>query len=81
LVLEEVPHAFSHLRIRYCPVVLTLGASREGEGPEGRWATWKEMDELPFPVAQRKIAGAVRDALEEGTPERAKDPERARDPA
>ena len=74
--LDEVDHVFSHFRATYRPFVIeTVGVEGaaglpasalgpEGAGPEEpRWLTLDEIEALPLPVAQRKIAVQVADRL------------------
>ncbi|MBI4521236.1 MAG: A/G-specific adenine glycosylase, partial [Gemmatimonadetes bacterium] len=55
--LSPVPHAFSHLKTIYRPV-LFRPRSRP-PATQGRWVRLDRLDALPLPVAQRKIAAAL----------------------
>ena len=68
--LQNVRHAFTHLRALYRPMLVCdatggpvseVHESPAGEvaavGPACHWATSDEASELPLPVAQRKILG------------------------
>jgi len=64
--LEPVEHLFSHRRITYHPRLLELPppppaiADSSGEGDLFRWIHDGELEELPLPVAQRRILAMVR---------------------
>jgi len=59
--LEMVPHVFSHLKARYWTFLLLLDApdGRRHEEGDCRWITSSELDGVPLPVAQEKIAKAA----------------------
>ena len=62
--METVTHVFSHLKVHYRPYLWVLG-SQEGssEGPgDCRWIALSELDEIPLPVAQGRIATAALEA-------------------
>ncbi len=62
--LPPVRHRFTHREATYHPfLVLTDG---EGEHRAGRWVDASELDGLPFPVAQQKIARRAAGAGGEG---------------
>ena len=74
--LDEVDHVFSHFRATYRPFVtetlgveVAAGLPPSALGPEGadpeepRWLTLSEIEALPLPVAQRKIAVQVAEWL------------------
>lgn len=53
----RVRHAYSHFVGHYHAVRLVAqGAARNGPGPGTRWATPADLDELPMPAAQRRLA-------------------------
>jgi len=67
LRLETVIHTFTHFRARYHPFLFRVG--RHGaSSPEVRWVSWGELDDLPVPVAQRRILGLASDALSAAPP-------------
>jgi len=64
IFLEPITHGFSHLKVRYHPVLLLLdgfepgaweGKRPGGEGSRARWLTVADLDGIPTPVAQQKI--------------------------
>jgi A/G-specific adenine glycosylase len=61
IAMDTVRHAFSHLRARYWPLLIHV--TEGGVGGEGRWVTWREMEELPLSAAQRKIARVARELV------------------
>jgi A/G-specific adenine glycosylase len=58
LVLPMIAHAFSHLKVRYWPFLVLL--DHQPEIPGHQWIPADDLDRVPLPVAQGKIA---RDAL------------------
>ncbi len=63
--LDVVPHTFSHLKVRYRPLLLQTALSlATAPGLEGsQWIPVAELDGVPLPVAQGKIAGMALDRL------------------
>ena len=59
--LPTVTHVFSHLKARYHPLLVEAAEKAEVDGVG--WVSVQELEELPLPVAQRKIARAAVDAL------------------
>jgi A/G-specific adenine glycosylase len=55
--LKVVRHLFSHLKVRYRPFVLLV--ARVTGLPPGAWLHMDELPGVPLPVAQRKIAQAA----------------------
>ncbi|MEJ2538396.1 MAG: A/G-specific adenine glycosylase [Gemmatimonadota bacterium] len=63
LVLPPVPHAFTHLRITYHPVLVRWAV--DAPPPAGTsWFTPPEVEGLPLPVAQQSILRHARAALD-----------------
>lgn len=60
--LDPVAHVFSHFRAEYHARVRELPAA---EPSEGRWVGEDEIESLPLPVAQQKIAAQVRNWMSE----------------
>jgi A/G-specific adenine glycosylase len=56
--LDVVTHRFSHLKARYRPFAARVTGMTGSEA--GRWLREEDLAELPLPVAQRKIAEAVK---------------------
>ncbi len=52
--MEGVTHLFTHLRVRYRPFLFPVVDGPVGSGESG-WFFEAETDQLPLPVAQRKI--------------------------
>ncbi len=68
-VLAPIGHLFTHLRARYHPVVIQTATSATPASPDEaptaplpalRWVAPADIDSLALPVAQQKIAAAVR---------------------
>jgi A/G-specific adenine glycosylase len=55
--LKVVTHLFSHLKVRYRPFVLAV--ARVVRPAPGAWLHMEELPKVPLPVAQRKIAEAA----------------------
>lgn len=63
--LEPVPHAFSHLHVTYVAAVVVCCIEGSGAGGEAvEFLTRNEVDALPLPVAQQKIAAQAWRELE-----------------
>jgi A/G-specific adenine glycosylase len=56
-VLPVVPHAFTHIRARYWPTVVSASGGQETE--DARWFQPEDAAELALPVAQRIILTGV----------------------
>lgn len=52
--LDTVVHAFTHMKVRYHPFLVRLRVEI-APPPAGRWVPLPKLEELPIPVAQRKI--------------------------
>jgi len=65
--LTMVPHGFTHLKVRYWPHIIEVRGGKEIPSGEevgsGGWVTPGKMEELPLPVAQKKIALMAIDTL------------------
>ncbi len=61
LSLSTVTHVFSHLKARYRALLVLVAGQPLVDGC--RWVFPEELDELPLPVAQQKIARAALEAL------------------
>ena len=63
--LPMVTHVFSHLKARYWPFVFLMGpsAGTRSDSDAGRWAPLGKLDQVPLPVAQRKIAESLVESL------------------
>ena len=63
--LPEVRHTFTHLKAVYRPM-LVVGARCGGSNPdsEHKWVLPDQVEDLPLPVAQRRILDLARAALE-----------------
>ncbi len=66
-VLPEVRHAFTHFKAVYHPMLVegptSVGLEPEGPATEKRkWASPERLEDLPLPVAQRKILELARNA-------------------
>ncbi len=63
--LEMVPHVFSHLKARYWPLVFLIDAPanrrRRIDGSE--WIASSDIDGVPLPVAQGRIARAALESV------------------
>jgi len=71
--LPEVEHVFSHFRATYRPFVTEVPDSADipvehSEQQERRWLFLPEIDQLPLPVAQQKIAVSLRGWLADRSP-------------
>jgi A/G-specific adenine glycosylase len=66
--LDVIPHTFSHLKIRYRPFLLQTDLSlATAPGLEGtQWIPVAELDGVPLPVAQGKIATMALEVLGAG---------------
>ena len=63
-VLPEVRHAFTHLKALYRPMLVAGRLTAEGPAAEEhKWVLPDQAENLPLPVAQRKILDLVRVAL------------------
>jgi len=62
--METVTHVFSHLKVHYRPFLWMLESREGSDGQLGdcRWIDLTELDEVPVPVAQGKIAKAALEA-------------------
>jgi A/G-specific adenine glycosylase len=63
--LDPVQHLFTHLKARYRPFLIRFPWEM-GPPAEGRWVSLEELEELPVPVAQRRILEAARAAMASG---------------
>jgi len=61
LSLDPVPHVFSHLKVTYYPFLFTVPGNPRVS--RGRWISPEEADDLPIPVAQRKILAMAQAAM------------------
>lgn len=69
--LAPVPHAFSHLRVLYWPFLVRVpGMPRVSAG---RWVLGAELETLPLPVAQEKMARTARARVRKERKERTED--------
>jgi len=66
IVLPEVRHAFTHLKAVYCPMLVVatdLCTPSEGLATEEHaWVSPEQAEDLPLPVAQRKMLALARGA-------------------
>ncbi|MFC1662304.1 NUDIX domain-containing protein, partial [Gemmatimonadota bacterium] len=62
--LPVVPHGFSHLKVRYWPFLAGMEAETPAQG--ARWVPWADLEQVPLPVAQRKIVHAAMTRMEDG---------------
>ena len=67
-VLPQVRHAFTHFKAVYHPMLVegstSVGLESEGPAREGRkWASPEQLEDLPLPVAQRRILDLARSAV------------------
>ena len=65
--LEMITHLFSHLKVRYRPFLFVVEGWRgqPAEPAGNRWVLEMDLDEVPLPVAQRKI---LQGAMERSQP-------------
>lgn len=72
-LLPEVRHAFTHLKAVYRPMLVAGAEGVTAEMPtpeEHKWVLPDQLEDLPLPVAQRKILELARSAMTASAPTR-----------